>query len=229
MPSYRGYRFPPDIISHAVWVCHRFSLSFRDVEDLLAERGITVTYETIRQWCATFGLEYARRLRSRRGRQGDTWHLDEVFVQLRRNRRAAIPLFPQVVERTGLCPSTTDHRQAAQLWSRLPHGDAVGRPSHGPVRQQPSRGLARTDATTRTADARLQVGGAPPALRVRPRRGAESLPSGPSSAAVGALPAAPNAGIHGMGCGDVCPLTARRRPLPRGEKHARLPKLTVPN
>ncbi|MDP7477876.1 MAG: IS6 family transposase, partial [Vicinamibacterales bacterium] len=82
MPSYRGYRFPPEVISHAVWVYYRFSLSFRDVEDLLAERGITVTYETIRQWCATFGLEYARRLRSRRGRQGDTWHLDEVFIRI---------------------------------------------------------------------------------------------------------------------------------------------------
>ena len=67
MPSYRGYRFPPEIISHAVWLYHRFSLSFRDVEDLLAERGITVTYETIRQWCLTFGIDYARRLRSRRG------------------------------------------------------------------------------------------------------------------------------------------------------------------
>ena len=145
MPSYRGYRFPPDIISHAVWVCHRFSLSFRDVEDLLAERGITVTYETIRQWCATFGLEYARRLRSRRGRQGDTWHLDEVFVQLRRNRRAAIPLFPQVVERTGLCPSTTDHRQTAQLPRGLPRRDAVHGPLHGPLREQSGRSLSPTD------------------------------------------------------------------------------------
>ena len=62
MPSYRGYRFPPEIISHAVWLYHRFSLSFRDVEDLLAERGITVTYETIRRWCLTFGIDYARRL-----------------------------------------------------------------------------------------------------------------------------------------------------------------------
>ena len=65
-PSYRGYRFPPDIISHAVWLYHRFSLSFRDVEDLLAERGVTVTYEAIRQWCRTFELDYARRLRRRR-------------------------------------------------------------------------------------------------------------------------------------------------------------------
>ena len=63
---YRGYRFPPAIIAHAVWLYHRFSLSFRDVEDLLAKRGITVTYETTRQWCLTFGTDYARRLRSRR-------------------------------------------------------------------------------------------------------------------------------------------------------------------
>ena len=80
MPSYRGYRFPSEVISHAVWLYHRFSLSFRDVENLLAERGITVTYETIRQWCLTFGLEYARR--RRRGRQGDTWYLDELFVRM---------------------------------------------------------------------------------------------------------------------------------------------------
>ena len=78
-PSYRGYRFLPEIISHAVWLYHRFGLSFRDVEDLLAERGITVTYEAIRQWCRTFGLDYARRLR---GRRGDTRYLDEVFVKI---------------------------------------------------------------------------------------------------------------------------------------------------
>ena len=70
--SYHGYRFPPDIISHAVWLYHRFCLSFRDAEDLLAQRGVTVTYETIRQWCQRFGPVYARRLRRRRGRLGDT-------------------------------------------------------------------------------------------------------------------------------------------------------------
>ena len=82
MPSYRGYRFPPDIISHAVWLYHRFALSFRDVEDLLARRGVDVTYEAIRKWCRRFGPEYAGRLRRRRGRLGDTWHLDEVFVTI---------------------------------------------------------------------------------------------------------------------------------------------------
>ena len=71
--SYRGHRFPPQIISHAVWLYHRFCLSFRDVEDLLAERGITVSYETIRQWCRKFGIDYARTLKRREGRLGDTW------------------------------------------------------------------------------------------------------------------------------------------------------------
>lgn len=73
-PSYRGYRFPAEIIAHAVWLYFRFSLSFREVEELLAQRGITVTYETIRQWCRNFGRAYARRLKQRRGQLGDTWH-----------------------------------------------------------------------------------------------------------------------------------------------------------
>jgi putative transposase len=84
--SYRGHRFPREIISHSVWLYHRFSLSFRDVEELLAKRGILVTYETIRQWCRKFGPEYARQLKRRQGRLGDVWHLDEVFVNIQGKR-----------------------------------------------------------------------------------------------------------------------------------------------
>src|SRR5260370_7290815 len=73
--SYHGYRFPLEIISHTVWLYHRFCLSFRDTEDLLAQRGITVSYEAIRQWCRRFGPAYARILQRRQGRLGDTWHL----------------------------------------------------------------------------------------------------------------------------------------------------------
>ena len=87
-PSYHGYRFPPEIISHAVWLYHRFGVSFRDVEDLLAQRSITVSYEAIRLWCLTFGSAYARRLTRRQGRLGDTWHLDEVFVTIQGQRRS---------------------------------------------------------------------------------------------------------------------------------------------
>jgi putative transposase len=84
--SYRGYRFPSEIISHGVWMYHRFCLSFRDVEELLAKRGIIVSYETIRQWCRKFGPEYARDLKRRQGRLGDVWHLDEVFVKIQGQR-----------------------------------------------------------------------------------------------------------------------------------------------
>jgi putative transposase len=83
---YHRYRFPPEIISHAVWLYHRFCLSFRDVEDLLAERGVIVSYEAIRSWCAKFGPEYARKARRRRGQLGDSWFLDEVFVTIRGER-----------------------------------------------------------------------------------------------------------------------------------------------
>ncbi len=86
-PRYHGHRFPREIISHAVWLYHRFCLSFRDVEDLLAERGITVSYETIRQWCRKFGTDYARTLKRREGRLGDTWYLDELFVNIQGQRQ----------------------------------------------------------------------------------------------------------------------------------------------
>ena len=68
---YPGFRFPAEIIGHAVWLYHRFTLSFRDIEDLLAERGILVTHETIRQWCLRFGQEYANSNRRRRPQPGD--------------------------------------------------------------------------------------------------------------------------------------------------------------
>ncbi len=85
-PSYHRHRFPSEIISHAVWLSHRFCLSFREVEELLATRGISVAYETIRQWCQKFGPDYARKLKKRQGRLGDTWHIDEVFVTLQGER-----------------------------------------------------------------------------------------------------------------------------------------------
>jgi putative transposase len=81
--TYKGHRFPPEIISHAIWLYYRFTLSFRDVEDLLAERGTTVSYEAIRYWCIKFGATYARSLRRKQGRLGDIWHVDEIFITIR--------------------------------------------------------------------------------------------------------------------------------------------------
>src|SRR5689334_4321935 len=80
--SHRGYRFPAEIIAHAVWLYHVFSLSLRDVELLLAERGVLVSYESVRRWCLKFGHSFADQLRRRRPRPGDTWHLDEVFLRI---------------------------------------------------------------------------------------------------------------------------------------------------
>ena len=85
--AYRGYRYPPDIIRHAVWLYHRFTQSFRDVEDLLVERGVVVSYESVRQWCGKFGSDYARRIRKSRRTLGDRWYLDEVTVSIQGQHR----------------------------------------------------------------------------------------------------------------------------------------------
>jgi putative transposase len=116
---YKNHRFPPEIISHAVWLYFRFTLSYRDVEEMLFARGIVVSYEAIRKWCRKFGQDYANQIRRRWPKTGAKWHLDEVFltingkryylwravdqddnvldslVQSRRNRKAAKKFFPQ--------------------------------------------------------------------------------------------------------------------------------------
>jgi len=74
----RGFRYPPEIISYAVWLYYRFTLSFRDIEDLMAERGVIVSYEAIRLWCIRFGPSYARQLRKKSHQFGDYWYLDEI-------------------------------------------------------------------------------------------------------------------------------------------------------
>ena len=122
-PSYHRYRFPPEIISHAVWLYHRFCLSFRDVEDLLAQRGITVSYETIRQWCRKFGTEYARKLKRREGRLGGTWYLDEVFVNIRGQRQylwRAVDQDGDVIDI--LVQPRRDRRAAERFFRRLLKG-----------------------------------------------------------------------------------------------------------
>lgn len=86
MNTYKRHRFPPDIISYAVWLYFRFNLSHRDIEDLLAERGVIVTRESIRLWCIKFGAIYARRLRRKHGGYGDTFYIDEVFVKINRKQ-----------------------------------------------------------------------------------------------------------------------------------------------
>ena len=128
--SYRRHRFPPVVIQHAVWLYLRFTLSYRDVEELLAERGLDVTYETVRSRVVKFGPIIARRLRRCRPRPSDRWHLDEmvvriagkrmylwravdhegeildVLVQRKRDRRAAIKLIRKLLRKQGFAPKT---------------------------------------------------------------------------------------------------------------------------
>ena len=135
---YRGHRFPPEIISHAVWLYHLFTLSFRDVEDLLAERGILVSYEAIRYWCWKFGPAYSRTLRRKQGRLGDIWHVDELFITIQGQRRylwRAVDQDGDVIDI--LVTKRRDRRAAKRFFRRaLKHqGQAPWRPtSFGVIR-----------------------------------------------------------------------------------------------
>lgn len=126
---YKRHRFPAEIISHAMWLYFRFPLSLRHVEDLLAERGIEVSFQTVAEWAGKFGGEYARRIRRRsKGRFADKWHLDEMvvtikarkhwlwravdaegyvldaLVQSRRNKKAALRLMRKLLKQQGIAP-----------------------------------------------------------------------------------------------------------------------------
>ena len=128
MSPYHGFRFPKAIIQHAVWLYLRFTLSLRDVEELLAERGIMVTYETARVWVARFGPPIAKRLHRHRGPSSGIWHLDEMFVRIagrqmylrravdsegevldmlvqrRRDKHAALRLMRKLLKTQGMAP-----------------------------------------------------------------------------------------------------------------------------
>src|SRR5215211_6160915 len=84
--SYARHQFPPDVIRHAVWLYLRFTLSYRNIEELLSERGLEVSYETVRRWVIKFGPAVARNLRRLRPRPADTWHLDKMVVSIQGRR-----------------------------------------------------------------------------------------------------------------------------------------------
>src|SRR5947208_10475467 len=118
--SYRRHRFPPEIIQHAIWLYLRFTLSYRDVEDLLAERGFDVSYETVRSWVLKFGPVIARRLRQRRPRPSDRWHLDEMVVRIAGKRMylwRAVDHEGEVLDM--LVQSRRDSRAAMRLMRKL--------------------------------------------------------------------------------------------------------------
>jgi hypothetical protein len=146
--SYRRHRFPPVVIQHAVWLYLRFTLSYRDVEDLLAERGLDISYETVRSWVLKFGPVIARRLRRRRPRPSNRWHLDEMvvriagermylwraddhegevldmLVQRRRDARAALRLMRKILKKVEEVEQEKDEsRGIARIRGRLDHAE----------------------------------------------------------------------------------------------------------
>jgi putative transposase len=109
--SYKRHRFPPEIIAHAVWLYFRFPLSLRLVEEMLLERGILVSYETVRRWALKFRPSYARRLRRKTPSRRDIWHLDEVVVtSLARSARDLVEVVTQNTEVIRTKPPTAAHR-----------------------------------------------------------------------------------------------------------------------
>jgi putative transposase len=175
--SFARHQFPPDIIRHAVWLYLRFTLSFRDVEDLLAERGLDVSYETIRRWVLKFGPLFARELRRRRHRPTSQWHLDEMavliagrrfwlwravddegevldlLVQRRRDARAAAKLMRKLLRKQGFAPKTLVTDKLPVLWGSQDATGLVGSPRARPAEEQPGREFASAGATTRAEDA----------------------------------------------------------------------------
>ena len=171
--SYAGYRFPREVIQRAVWMYLRFTLSFRDVEEMLAERGIIVTYESIRRWVLAFGPSIANRIRAQRPKPHRQWHLDEVFVriggrqrylwravdaegevldvfvQAKRDTRAAMKLMRKLLKKQGMVPDAwvTDRYRAYGAAFRDLHLDGAvhiqsknannrAESSHVPVRRR---------------------------------------------------------------------------------------------
>src|SRR3954465_4224255 len=134
--SYRRHGFPSPIIQHAIWLYLRFTLSYRDVEDLLAERGLEISYETVRRWVLKFGPGIARNLRRCRPRPSDRWHLDEMvvriagkrmylwravdrdprlLVQRRPDKRAALRLMSKLLNKQGFTPKLAAHHRQTRL------------------------------------------------------------------------------------------------------------------
>src|SRR5271157_4175187 len=177
--SYAGYRFPPEVIHQAIWLYLRFTLSLRDVEDLLAERGVAVSHETVRRWVNHFGPMIAADLRKRRLKPHTTWHLDEVYlkiggrmvylwravdaevevldvlVQPKRNKHAALKADAQTLEAC-LRSRAVGHRRLAVIRRSGPRSGDRKPPSARAMEEQSSREFASADPAAGAQDATLQ-------------------------------------------------------------------------
>ena len=178
--SYRRHRFPPVVIQHAVWLYLRFTLSYRDVEELLAERGLDISYESVRSWVLKFGPAIARRLRRCRPRPSDRWHLDEmvvriagkrmylwravdhegevleILVQRRRDRSAAVKLMRKLLRKQGFAPTRVTTDKLRSYGAGMPQQ----RPRAGKsaFRGLPTKPRDRSNAATNPKDARPPKG-----------------------------------------------------------------------
>ena len=198
--SFKRHRFPPDVIRQAVWLYFRFTLSFRDVEEMLAERGIETNYETIRCWALKFGRLFAQNLRRSRPKPTGRWHLDEMvvkisgkrmwlwravddegevldmLVQKRRNTKAAMRLFRKLLKNTGVRPETisTDRLASYRAAAReLGYLSAPSTRTHD--RQQPSGEFTSADSATRAKAKEVQISGFSPEIPRHPRRRLQHL------------------------------------------------------
>ena len=176
--SYDRHRFPADVIAHAVWLYFRFTMSFRDVEDLLAERGIDVSYETIRCWTLKFGADFAANIRQTRQTPSPRWHLDEMvvrirgipmylwravddegevldmLVQKRRNKRAALRLLRKLLKNIGIHPESivTD---GLRSYSAAPH-DLNLSERHHPGRMRKNNRAENSHLPLRRRECKMQ-------------------------------------------------------------------------
>jgi len=199
---YLRHRFPPEIISHAVWLYYRFSLSFREVEDLLAERGVNVTYETIRQWAIKNRSTVRPPIET--ASRASRWHVApgrslchhqwwaQVPLACRGSRRwrdrcsRTIPsgracgteILSEAVEESATETVSSRHRQARKLPCCTSRGHALGQPWHEPIRKQSRRGFPPTDATTAATNARLQITQPRSTIPACSRSRSESFPVG---------------------------------------------------
>ena len=177
---YRRHRFPPEIIQHTIWLYLRFTPSYRDVEELLAERGLDISYETVRQWVLKFGPIITRRLRQRRPRPSDRWDLDEMvvriagermyrwravdgevldmLVQRRRDTRSALRLMHKLLKKQGFVPKllVTDKLRSYALGVPALTTELSARTAAS--EQQSGGELASAYTATRAQDAAVQIG-----------------------------------------------------------------------
>jgi transposase-like protein len=176
------HRFPAPIIRHAIWLYLRFTLSYRDVEELLAERGLDQSYETVRRWVLKFSPIIARGLRRQRPRPSDRWHLDEMvvriagrrmylwravdhegevldlLVQRRRDTHAALRLMRKLLRKQGFAPKLLTTDRLGSYSAAFRHLGLTPPPSAGTAGQQSCRKFASSRAATRALDAAVQIG-----------------------------------------------------------------------